>query len=259
VLDAACGEGYGSALLARSAASVTGVDVSAEVLEQARRRYGHATNLTFLQGDCTRRLPVADACIDLAVSFETIEHFSGQAPFVAEIARVLAPGGVFVVSSPNRSDAAPGAPPNPHHVHELDEAELRALLDARFPAQRWFAQGVDFHSVIAPFGRGAITGEVLSARNASAAEPRAMPPGAKYFLCACAADEAALARVEDRLSVLFDEEHYVLNDHRHLLAALARWNAEREQLVARLQAAEKALARLAVERNRALLALPPRE
>src|SRR5215813_4356193 len=68
VLDAGCGAGYGSAELAKTAASVLGIDVSAEAVEFARAEYP-AGNLKFEVGDCTA-LPVADGSIDLVVAFE---------------------------------------------------------------------------------------------------------------------------------------------------------------------------------------------
>ena len=74
VLDAACGEGYGSAMLARSAASVTGVDISEASIEHARRRY-RAPHLEFRSADCLN-LPFDDDSFDSIVSFETLEHLA---------------------------------------------------------------------------------------------------------------------------------------------------------------------------------------
>src|SRR6185369_1249345 len=101
VLDAACGEGYGSALLAASADSVLGVDVAESAVAHARQRYGQHANLRFEQGDCTA-LSCGDAQFDLIVSFETLEHVAAQQALVAGFARALAPGGLLVVSSPDK-------------------------------------------------------------------------------------------------------------------------------------------------------------
>src|SRR5512137_2082064 len=62
VLDAACGEGYGSYLLAATAREVVGVDIAAEAIAHARRRYD-APNLRYLEASCTA-LPRADASVD---------------------------------------------------------------------------------------------------------------------------------------------------------------------------------------------------
>src|SRR4051812_38806208 len=82
VLDLACGEGYGSALLARHAQSVTGVDVSPQAIEHARRVYGKLGNADFTVGSATS-IPAAGASFDVAVSFETLEHIHEQEQFLA--------------------------------------------------------------------------------------------------------------------------------------------------------------------------------
>jgi ubiquinone/menaquinone biosynthesis C-methylase UbiE len=66
VLDVACGEGYGTALLARRAAHVTGADISAEAIAHARSRYGSLANAEFLEASCTA-LPLDDASVDVAI------------------------------------------------------------------------------------------------------------------------------------------------------------------------------------------------
>ena len=141
VLDAACGEGYGSFMLAHAARQVTGIDISADAVAHARERYPLG-NLGFVHGSVTA-LPLPDACIDVVVSFETIEHLSPQREMLAEFRRVLTPSGVLVISSPNRpvyNEA--GQVENQYHVQELDRAELKALLDPAFPEQAWYGQRV---------------------------------------------------------------------------------------------------------------------
>ena len=147
VLDAACGEGYGSSLLAATAREVVGIDIAGDAVAHARARYA-APNLRYLEGSCTA-LPLADASIDLVVSFETIEHLPAQAEMLAEFRRVLAPSGVLVISSPNKpvySGAEPGG--NEFHVRELTRDELAQLLDPAFPQQRWYGQRVVAHSAL---------------------------------------------------------------------------------------------------------------
>ena len=130
VVDVACGEGYGAALLAQVADEVVGVDSSAEAVEHASKTYG-STKLVFRAADATS-IPVEDGFADVVVSFETIEHLADQPAFVAEVARILRPDGMLVLSTPDRSAALEGAEPNPFHVHELDRDELTALLERRF-------------------------------------------------------------------------------------------------------------------------------
>ena len=133
VLDAASGEGYGSFLLARYAASVVGVDVSASAVAHSQQRYARS-NLRFVAASVTA-LPLPDASIDLIVSFETIEHLTAQAPMLAEFRRVLGPRGVLVLSSPNRSVYNEGGGIDNHfHVREPHRPELATRLSHVFPS-----------------------------------------------------------------------------------------------------------------------------
>ena len=148
VLDAACGEGYGSALLAATATSVVGMDIAESAVEHARRRYGRLANLTFEQGDCTALAPV-DKPFDLIVSFETLEHVAAQEALVAGFARALADGGLLVISSPDkRTYSDQRGFHNEFHVRELYRDELLALLQAHFPVVQLYAQKLLFQSVV---------------------------------------------------------------------------------------------------------------
>jgi GT2 family glycosyltransferase/SAM-dependent methyltransferase len=139
VLDVASGEGYGCAFLAQTANSVVGVELDPTAVEHARASYTQK-NLSFILGDA-RRLPLGDCSVDVVVSFETLEHFYEHNLFVAEVRRVLRPGGQFIVSSPDRDVYSPaGQPPNPFHVHELAKAEFVELLQSVFENVALFGQ-----------------------------------------------------------------------------------------------------------------------
>jgi SAM-dependent methyltransferase len=126
VLDAGCGVGYGTAMLARAgAAEALGIDVSPESVAAAAQAH---PDLTFVTGD-VHALPFEDQRFDLVTCFEVIEHVDRQDEVIAELARVLAPGGVLAISSPNRGVYPSG---NPHHLHEYVPEELRGALEARF-------------------------------------------------------------------------------------------------------------------------------
>ncbi len=138
VLDIACGEGYGSALLSRAARRVVGVDIDAETVQHAKRKYGSA-QVHFLRGDC-RAIPLADASVDLVVSFETLEHIEQQADFLDEVRRVLRPGGRLIISTPDKKNYGDSRESsNPFHVRELSAAEFRDVL-ARFKHVRMLGQ-----------------------------------------------------------------------------------------------------------------------
>jgi SAM-dependent methyltransferase len=191
VLDAACGEGYGAALLAGAAASVVGLDIEPHVVAAAAQRYAAHANLRFETASVTK-LPLADASVDAIVSFETIEHIGAddQRAMLAEFARVLAPRGRVILSSPNRveySEARGYA--NPFHVKELDRAELALLLDAHFPRTEWFCQRRYLGSAIWRETPGD-TFEAIAGSPASV--DRARAPAALYFVVVAARMQEAL-------------------------------------------------------------------
>lgn len=147
VLDLACGEGYGSALMSRRAKSVIGVDIAADAITHARQNYT-APNLSFLEGSATT-VPLSDASVDLVVSFETIEHLTDHEAMLADIRRVLRPEGILLLSSPNKkiySDES--GYQNPFHQKELYTSELIALVARYFPNLRHYGQKIVAGSVL---------------------------------------------------------------------------------------------------------------
>ncbi len=140
VLDIACGEGYGAAMLAAFASRVIGIDIDLAIAKHALRTYGYLSNVQFCAGAC-EQIPLAGGTVDVVVSFETIEHHDKHVEMVREVKRVLAPEGIFILSSPNRlvySDSSPQ--PNPFHVRELSFPELEALLRSEFAQVRFWGQ-----------------------------------------------------------------------------------------------------------------------
>jgi len=183
VLDAACGEGYGTALLATAARRAVGVDNSAEAVEHARRRYGG----DFRQGDVTA-LADADDSFDAVVSFETIEHLAAQREMLAEFRRVLRPDGFLLISSPDRKAYSDDSGySNPHHVRELYRDEFEALLAEHFPAVRLLGQKLVFHSQIWALedGHGAAHQQYQGDAVADSDTPTHAP---MYYLALCAGD-----------------------------------------------------------------------
>ena len=126
VLEAGCGEGYGADLIASVARRVVAVDYDAATVDHVRNRYPRvavlAANLA--------ALPMPDATVDVVVNFQVIEHLWDQPQFITECLRVLRPGGLLLISTPNRITFTPGSdvPVNPFHTRELNAAELRELL-----------------------------------------------------------------------------------------------------------------------------------
>jgi SAM-dependent methyltransferase len=132
VLDMACGEGYGSSVLAQTAASVVGVDGNPEAHEHARLRYTRP-GLSFEWGAVeTYGEP---GSFDAVVFLQTIEHVVDPAAVLAHFARILRPGGIAYVSTPNvETLAPPGAvkSDNPWHLREYRAEEFSALCRGAF-------------------------------------------------------------------------------------------------------------------------------
>ena len=142
VLDAACGEGYGTALLAGAgASSATGVDLDEATIAHAR---SHHPAPEFVVGD-VGDLSFDDASFDLIVCFETIEHVPDPGRALAELQRVTAPEGLLLVSTPNKHQYLVE---NEYHEREFFHEEFVELLRARFASvelllqHNWLASAV---------------------------------------------------------------------------------------------------------------------
>ncbi len=125
VLDVACGAGFGLAMLRQAGGRAVGMDLDGHALREAQPIAGPR-----LAQANAMLLPLADHSIDAVTSFETLEHVSDAAAFIAELRRVLRPGGTLILSTPNK-DFGPQSN-NPFHIQEFTAAELQALLCQAF-------------------------------------------------------------------------------------------------------------------------------
>ncbi|MEP7157620.1 MAG: class I SAM-dependent methyltransferase [Betaproteobacteria bacterium] len=211
VLDVACGEGYGSALMSRHAAQVTGVDISPEAIAHGREAYAARSNLKLIEASCTT-LPFDAAMFDRVVSFETIEHIHPQAEFLDEIRRVLKPDGVLILSCPNKAEYSDKRGfSNEFHVKELYRAELDALLSPRFAHKRWLSQRNAFVSLIAP-EEPAAGGESLTVSQTASDQPAPALP-ALYDMVVAGNDAAVITALPLRVSVFSDAEEWAYGDY----------------------------------------------
>ena len=211
VLDAACGEGYGSALLAQTAASVVGVDLSAAAIGHARERYG-AEGLEFVEADCLA-LPFDDGEFDFVVSFETLEHLEAQDELLAEFRRVLSQDGVLLVSTPDKAIYTDKlGNKNEFHPKELYREEFEALLSKFFPVHRLWGQKLAFQSLIWSLNDG--SGNRFHREGPEGVSSSPLPAyEAVYLVALCAGSDDLLPTAGAAIS-LFDDvsesvyEHY---------------------------------------------------
>lgn len=129
-VDMACGEGYGTAVLAERARRVTGVDANPEAHEHARLKYGRP-GVRFVR-DLVESY--AEPC-DAVVFLQTIEHLQDPGAVLDHFRSMLRPGGTAYVSTPNLLTLAPpGAvkSDNPWHVREYRAHEFRELCERSF-------------------------------------------------------------------------------------------------------------------------------
>jgi 2-polyprenyl-3-methyl-5-hydroxy-6-metoxy-1,4-benzoquinol methylase len=149
VVDIACGEGYGSAFLASVACTVMGVDIDAEAVKFASKKY-KKSNLEYKVGNCSS-IPVNSGSVDVVVSFETLEHHDQHAEMLLEVKRVLKPDGLLIVSSPDKTYYSDQRNfKNAFHVKELTNQQFEELIKSHFKSTRFANQRMMYGSLIVP-------------------------------------------------------------------------------------------------------------
>jgi SAM-dependent methyltransferase len=144
VLDYGCGTGLGSAALAKVCRHITAIDISPEAIAYARSTY-QAPNICFQHVEPLEKapLPFADASFDGVVSLQVIEHIADPGRYLAEISRVLKPGGIVILATPDRSRRLlPFQKPwNMWHVREFSFGQLDRLLKNYFCSVMLYRMG----------------------------------------------------------------------------------------------------------------------
>jgi O-antigen biosynthesis protein len=140
VLDLASGEGYGGASLATTARQVIALDIDENAVKHARLKY-RSVNLNFIVGSILE-MPLFKIGFDVIVCFEAIEHISDPEKLLNGVKRLLVPGGLFLVSTPNKPEYKKTEPSNPFHVKELDFEEFQAMLARHFKRTQFLGQRV---------------------------------------------------------------------------------------------------------------------
>lgn len=132
VLDLGCGGGEFTAAAVNAGASAVGAEVAEAALAIARRRH---PGLEFVRVEADAALPFGDGAFELVWASEVIEHVADTGLWLAEVRRVLAPGGRLLVTTPAHGRlrlALHGierySPPLGDHLHLYTQPSLRSVL-----------------------------------------------------------------------------------------------------------------------------------
>ena len=263
VLDIACGEGYGTDILAGTAKSVVGIDISPDAIAHAKSQYKDP-RIFFRVGSATD-IPIPDASVDMVVSFETIEHLVDHDRMMQELCRVLRPNGLLLISSPNKLEYSdkPGYS-NRFHLRELYTEEFVALVARYFAKTKRYGQKLSAASLIAhdadssPFhffaGTGVRTGIPEARYDLILASDGVLPdiphsayeiPGSSLQPYAAEAFQKEALKQNLILRQETESAQKALQEARDMAALeIGTAEGERRQLVARLEASELSAAEL---------------
>lgn len=204
VLDAACGTGYGSNIIASVARQVYGIDISREAIEYASSNFQKSSNLKYMEADISQ-LPFEENTFDVVVSFETIEHVNGeiQNRFLKEIRRVLKPEGILIMSTPNKEiyTIRTGNQPTEWHVKEFFEEEFVVFLKSEFTNIKYFQQYISKASYL-------LDGEADIAYLAN----REKSKKGKFIIAVASNSEYALKSIELNSIYYYPDEYAELDE-----------------------------------------------
>lgn len=233
VLDIACGEGYGSALLSKSAHSVIGVDIDSQIVQHAKIKYGNQSNLQF-RVVTSDAIPLDDASVDVVISFETFEDLDKHEEMWREIKRVLRPEGILIISTPDkRTYSDPTGYSNKFRAKELYLHEFEQLLKKYFRYVTLHGQRLATVSFINMSGTNLCTFDTYDAWSVEQElikKQVAIPPDPVYVLAACS-DKSPL---QLRASVFINPNDDLYMEHvkiAHLAQDLNQALAEKDALI----------------------------
>ena len=218
VLDLCCGTGYGSAVLAREATAVHGVDISDEAVAAARSQYAEGS-LTFEAADALAFLRAQpQGRFDVVVCFEGIEHVPEPEAVADELARLADGGARIVLSLPNSKGFEED---NEFHVTDFGYETMRELV-ARLGDCELLEQRIAEASLIGLSGAAA---GPLRGRQIEAADD---PSSANHWIAVRGVDRA---EIEDSTALLtFAAEAH----HSRYMRTLEEANAELRRINAQL-------------------------
>lgn len=132
VMDYGCGPGYGTAIIAKKAKEVVGVDISEEALEYAKSHYA-LPNVKFIKID-THPTEFPENSFDIIVSSHVIEHIDNVKKYLLQLKRILRKGGMLIITTPNKKfRLLPFQKPyDPHHKREYNSKDLEKEISPLF-------------------------------------------------------------------------------------------------------------------------------
>lgn len=127
LLEIGCGEGRGIDLLRDKCDTYTAIDKIGEILDALKKKYD---NVHFIQDNIPPFNKIEDGQHDVIISFQVIEHIKDDRLFLKEIHRVLKPGGIALLTTPNIKKTLTR---NPWHIREYTASQLKNLAAEIFP------------------------------------------------------------------------------------------------------------------------------
>ncbi|MCC2617227.1 methyltransferase domain-containing protein [Aestuariibacter halophilus] len=233
VLDVACGAGYGSHLLAqRQSKQVCGVDISSETVEYAQHKY-QLEHLSFRQGDVCA-LPFEDNTFDVITSFETIEHIdeTQQIKAMGEFQRVLKPGGVLLISTPNLNSGLYKEVDNEFHIKEFSAREFVRFVENYFPECVIMGQSFVSASVIS--SADATSGQsVLSVEEQCFERPGPFHAESAKFSIAVCSQHSMAEEVRQKLhsTIMVDSQNHFFAEYDDYIESLKFHIQQKEKAV----------------------------
>jgi len=234
ILDIACGEGYGTTMLAQSARLVVGADIHHPALRHAQRYY-NAANIAFVEVDA-QCLCFGAKSFDLVVSFETLEHFRAQEAFITAVRSMLTDDGILIISTPNAQVYNQGSSHhNPFHERELSQQEFRNLLQGHFSYVHMLGQVISVGSLITPTNReGFLKNSTSLDAIAMKVDPSELPYSlsvsnsglARYNVAICSNREVTVPPG----SIMLDRDHSILGNLQRYRVEAARLSTENAQI-----------------------------
>ncbi len=212
VLDAACGTGYGSSLLAQHASHVTGIDFSKETINYAQLNYG-TQNIDFLKS-FVEFTPFPDNYFDRIVSFETIEHTLCPKSLLREFTRVLKKDGTAIISVPILWGLTK------HHFFDFDWQQFDWVISQWFQEAEYYYQNSGTRKGRTPKGIGPL--EKISKDQAECVIAVLKKPskiqdyGKQIQFILQESYDNAFARHHDYLKLARRDRKRLLNQIRHL-------------------------------------------